>query len=145
MHPIAVRKGMRCSTRAPIPLKLISSQAFETGVLNLVYAPAEPAGSAGYEDAKVHLPQPRRARSRTRAMDSQSHPHGCRTCLAIATAARSPTNVQPARIPAQVAWYRVAHGRYGSPKLVAYCLGQGPAGEIVAARRRHSDGRNGRG
>ena len=60
VHPIAVRKGMRLfdEGEAPIPLKLISSQAFETGVLNLVYAPAESAGSAGYEDAKVHLPQP---------------------------------------------------------------------------------------
>jgi dihydrofolate reductase len=61
VHPIAVRKGMRLfdEGEAPIPLKLISSQTFETGVLNLVYAPAESAGSAGYEDAKVHLPQPK--------------------------------------------------------------------------------------
>jgi dihydrofolate reductase len=60
VHPIAVRKGMRLfdEGEAPIPLKLISSETFETGVLNLVYAPAESAGSAGYEDAKVHLPQP---------------------------------------------------------------------------------------
>ena len=59
VHPIAVRKGMRLfdEGEAPIQLKLISSQTFETGVLNLVYAPAESAGSAGYEDAKVHLPQ----------------------------------------------------------------------------------------
>jgi hypothetical protein len=42
----------------PIPLRLISSQTFETGVLNLVYAPAESAGNAGYNDAKVHLSQP---------------------------------------------------------------------------------------
>ena len=27
--------------------------------LNLVYAPAESAGNAGYEDAKAHLPQPK--------------------------------------------------------------------------------------
>ena len=49
----AVRRG-----RVPIPLTLISSQTFETGVLNLVYAPAESAGQASYEDAKAHLPQP---------------------------------------------------------------------------------------
>ena len=42
----------------PVPLRLISSDAFETGVLNLVYAPAEPSGEVSYEDAKVHLPQP---------------------------------------------------------------------------------------
>jgi hypothetical protein len=41
---------------SPIPLTLISSQTFKTGVLNLVYAPAESAGTAGYEEAKVHLP-----------------------------------------------------------------------------------------
>jgi dihydrofolate reductase len=59
VHPIAVRNGMRLfdEGEAPIPLKLISSETFETGVLNLVYAPAESAGYAGYEDAKAHLPQ----------------------------------------------------------------------------------------
>jgi len=60
VHPIAVRKGMRLfeEGETPIPLTLISSQTFETGVLNLVYARAESAGNARYEDAKVHLPQP---------------------------------------------------------------------------------------
>jgi dihydrofolate reductase len=59
VHPIAVRKGMRLFDEGePIPLTLISSQTFETGVLNLVYARAESAGNAGYQDAKVHLPQP---------------------------------------------------------------------------------------
>jgi hypothetical protein len=42
----------------PIPLRLISSETFETGVLNLVYGPAESTGDATYDDAKVHLPQP---------------------------------------------------------------------------------------
>ena len=60
VHPIAVRKGMRLFDEGepPIPLTLVSSQTFRTGVLNLVYAPAESAGDATYEDAKVHLPQP---------------------------------------------------------------------------------------
>ena len=59
VHPIAVRKGMRLFDEGerPIPLRLISSQAFSTGVLNLVYGPAESTGDATYEDAKVHLPQ----------------------------------------------------------------------------------------
>jgi hypothetical protein len=26
-------------------------------VLHLIYGPAEPAGDAGYEDARAHLPQ----------------------------------------------------------------------------------------
>ena len=58
VHPIAVRKGMRLFDEgdAPIPLKLLSSQTFETGVLNLVYAPAASVGDAGYEEAKAHLP-----------------------------------------------------------------------------------------
>ncbi|MGH2779100.1 MAG: dihydrofolate reductase family protein [Actinomycetota bacterium] len=58
VHPIAVRKGMRLFDEGePLPLKLISAQTFKTGVLNLVYGPAESAGDATYEDAKVHLPQ----------------------------------------------------------------------------------------
>jgi dihydrofolate reductase len=60
VHPIAVRRGMRLfdEGETPIPLTLISSEAFKTGVLNLVYAPAESSGNATYDDAKVHLPQP---------------------------------------------------------------------------------------
>jgi dihydrofolate reductase len=46
VHPIAIRKGMRLfdEGETPVPLRLISSDAFETGVLNLVYAPAESSG-----------------------------------------------------------------------------------------------------
>jgi dihydrofolate reductase len=60
VHPIAIRKGMRLFDEgaAPIPLTLVSSQTFKTGVLNLVYAPAGSPGNASYEDAKVHLSQP---------------------------------------------------------------------------------------
>jgi dihydrofolate reductase len=60
VHPIAVRKGMRLFDKGqtPIPLRLIASETFETGVLNLVYAPAESTGDATYEDAKAHLPKP---------------------------------------------------------------------------------------
>ena len=62
VHPIAVRKGMRLFDEGerPIPLRLISSEAFSTGVLNLVYGPAGSTGDATYEDAKVHLSQPER-------------------------------------------------------------------------------------
>ena len=60
VHPIAVRKGMRLfdEGETPIPLSLISSETFETGVLNLVYGPAESTGDATYDDANVHLAQP---------------------------------------------------------------------------------------
>ena len=59
VHPIAVRTGMRLFDEGapPIPLRLLSSEAFTTGVLNLVYAPAAPPADAGYEGAKAHLPQ----------------------------------------------------------------------------------------
>ncbi|MGP3980547.1 dihydrofolate reductase family protein [Streptomyces sp. KR80] len=59
VHPIAVRKGMRLfdEGETTIPLRLISSETFQTGVLNLVYAPAE-SGNATYDDAKAHLSQP---------------------------------------------------------------------------------------
>ena len=57
LHPIAVRKGMRLFDEGDsrIPLKLLSSQTFTTGVLNLIYAPAESPGDAGYEEAKKHI------------------------------------------------------------------------------------------
>src|SRR6266567_2588643 len=60
VHPIAVRKGMRLfdEGETPIPLRLISAASFKTGVLNLVYGPAESTADATYEDAKVFLTQP---------------------------------------------------------------------------------------
>jgi len=60
VHPIAVRKGMRLfdEGETPMPLRLISSETFKTGVLNLVYGPAESTGDATYDDAKVHMPEP---------------------------------------------------------------------------------------
>jgi dihydrofolate reductase len=50
VHPIAVRKGRRLFDEGDslIPLRLISSQAFSTGVLSLVYGPAESPGDATY-------------------------------------------------------------------------------------------------
>ncbi|MDQ3784896.1 MAG: dihydrofolate reductase family protein [Actinomycetota bacterium] len=63
VHPIAVRKGMRLfdEGESPIPLTLIKSETFKTGVLNLVYAPGRSIDDdATYEDAKAHLSQPDR-------------------------------------------------------------------------------------
>jgi dihydrofolate reductase len=59
VHPIAVRKGMRLfdEGESSMPLRLVSSTAFATGVLYLVYAPDEAAPSGTYEDAVAHLPQ----------------------------------------------------------------------------------------
>ena len=56
VHPIAVRKGARLfDDGEPIPLKLLSSETFETGVLHLTYTRDAEAPAGGYEDAKAHL------------------------------------------------------------------------------------------
>lgn len=58
VHPIALREGMRLFDGGdPIPLRLVSSATFTTGVLHLVYAPDTSAPQGTYEDAKAHLPQ----------------------------------------------------------------------------------------
>jgi dihydrofolate reductase len=59
VHPIAVRKGMRLFDEGepPIPLRLLSSETFSTGVLSLVYGPAEATADASYDDAKANLSQ----------------------------------------------------------------------------------------
>ena len=59
MHPIAVRHGMRLFDEgdASIPLQLLSSETFPTGVVYLVYGPAEAPAEATYEDAKAHIQQ----------------------------------------------------------------------------------------
>ena len=59
VHPIAVRKGMRLFNEgeSSIPLRLLSSQVFSTGVLYLIYARSESTPVGTYEDAKAHLHQ----------------------------------------------------------------------------------------
>ncbi|HZJ07346.1 MAG TPA: dihydrofolate reductase family protein [Nocardioidaceae bacterium] len=58
VHPIAVRNGMRLFDEGtPIPLRLVSSQAFTTGVLHLIYTPPESTPTGTYAEAKVHLPR----------------------------------------------------------------------------------------
>jgi dihydrofolate reductase len=56
VHPIAMRRGMRLFDEGEaIPLQLLRSETFKTGVLNLVYAPAAAPADAGYDEAKQHL------------------------------------------------------------------------------------------
>jgi dihydrofolate reductase len=56
VHPIAVRKGARLFDEGDaIPLKLLASQTFETGVLHLIYTRDSEAPTGGYEEAKAHL------------------------------------------------------------------------------------------
>jgi dihydrofolate reductase len=59
VHPIAVRKGMRLFDEgdASIPLTLLSSETFKTGVLYTVYAPDNAAPTGGYEEAVKQMPK----------------------------------------------------------------------------------------
>jgi dihydrofolate reductase len=60
VHPVAIRKGTRLFDEgdSQVPLRLLSCQAFTTGVLHVVYGPVESAPAGTYDDAKAHLPQP---------------------------------------------------------------------------------------
>jgi dihydrofolate reductase len=53
VHPIAVRKGLRLFDEGDttLPLKLIRSETFKTGVLHLVYGPDDSPPEGGYEEA----------------------------------------------------------------------------------------------
>ncbi|GAA2535016.1 MULTISPECIES: dihydrofolate reductase family protein [Streptomyces] len=57
VHPVAVRKGMRLFDEGEpsIPLKLLTSETFTTGVLNLVYGPDTAPPTGGYEEAVATL------------------------------------------------------------------------------------------
>ncbi|MER7758136.1 dihydrofolate reductase family protein [Streptomyces sp. NPDC097619] len=57
VHPIVLGHGNRLFEEAerPVPLELVSSETFTTGVLNLFYAPAPAPADAGYEEARNHL------------------------------------------------------------------------------------------
>jgi dihydrofolate reductase len=54
VHPILVRSGIKLFDEGDerIPLRLISAQTFQTGVLNLLYGPAEPPADVKYEDVR---------------------------------------------------------------------------------------------
>ena len=61
MHPVAARRGMRLFDEGePIyPLRLLSSQAFPTGVLRLIYSPG--GAPRGADVRRRHRQGPRRA------------------------------------------------------------------------------------
>ena len=56
VHPIVVREGIKLfdEGKGAIPLTLVASKTFETGVLDLVYTPDESAPEGTYDDAKKH-------------------------------------------------------------------------------------------
>jgi dihydrofolate reductase len=53
VHPIAIGKGMRLfdDNGTTLPLKLLRSETFETGVLSLVYGPDDSPPEGGYAEA----------------------------------------------------------------------------------------------
>lgn len=57
VHPVAVRNGETLFDHegASVPLRLVSSEVFTTGVLDLRYALADAPTPAGYDEAKQHL------------------------------------------------------------------------------------------
>ncbi|MEU0289764.1 dihydrofolate reductase family protein [Streptomyces sp. NPDC006147] len=57
VHPVAVRKGMRLFDEGEpsIPLRLLKTQTFSTGVLNLVYGPDTAPPTGGYKEAVASL------------------------------------------------------------------------------------------
>jgi dihydrofolate reductase len=57
VHPIAMGKGLRLfeDGAEPLPLELLRSETFKTGVLNLVYGPSDGPAEAGYDEAKTHI------------------------------------------------------------------------------------------
>ncbi|MDN3355635.1 dihydrofolate reductase family protein [Actinomadura sp. DC4] len=59
VHPIVLREGMRLFEEGgtAIPLRLLSSRPFKTGVMHLVYGPDGSAPTGTYDDAKTHLSQ----------------------------------------------------------------------------------------
>ncbi|HJR26584.1 MAG TPA: dihydrofolate reductase family protein [Acidimicrobiales bacterium] len=58
VHPVAVQHGERLFDKGDsIPLQLLSSTTFETGVLHLVYGPDPDPPTGGYEEAVQALPK----------------------------------------------------------------------------------------
>jgi dihydrofolate reductase len=59
VHPVVAGSGLRLfdDGTAEVPLRLLSSQAFATGVLYLVYGPDREPPTGGYEQARESLPR----------------------------------------------------------------------------------------
>lgn len=59
VHPIVLFRGLRLfeDGAADLPLTLLRSETFTTGVVYLVYGPATAAPTGTYEDAKANLPR----------------------------------------------------------------------------------------
>ena len=58
VHPVAARSGERLFDEGEpyYPLTLLRSETFPTGVVRLVYAPAEPPAEVTYDDVADKVP-----------------------------------------------------------------------------------------
>ena len=58
VHPVAARAGEHLFDEGEriYPLRLLRSEVFPTGVVHLVYGPAQLPGHEGYEDIKAKVP-----------------------------------------------------------------------------------------
>jgi dihydrofolate reductase len=61
VHPVAARKGRKLfdEGEAPYHLRVTATEVFPTGVIRVIYAPAEAPGKVGYEDVKAQVPEGR--------------------------------------------------------------------------------------
>ncbi|MFN8076686.1 MAG: dihydrofolate reductase family protein [Kineosporiaceae bacterium] len=57
VHPVAARSGRRLfdDGAAPYHLRVLTSEAFPTGVIRVIYAPSAAPAPAGYAEATEHL------------------------------------------------------------------------------------------
>ena len=58
VHPVAARKGRRLfdDGDAPYHLKMTATEAFPTGVIRVIYSPAEVPAKVGYDEVKDQVP-----------------------------------------------------------------------------------------
>ncbi|GAB1641039.1 dihydrofolate reductase family protein [Krasilnikovia sp. MM14-A1259] len=59
VHPVAARKGRKLFDDGDVPyhLTVLATEAFPTGVLRVIYAPAPPPAKVGYDDIKSQVPE----------------------------------------------------------------------------------------
>jgi dihydrofolate reductase len=58
VHPVAARKGRKLFDDGDVPyhLEVKATEAFPTGVIRVIYAPAEAPGKVGYDEVKDQVP-----------------------------------------------------------------------------------------
>jgi dihydrofolate reductase len=59
MHPVAARKGRKLFDDGDTPyhLKVTATEVFPTGVIRVIYSPAQAPAKVGYDQIKEHVPE----------------------------------------------------------------------------------------